>query len=258
MKIRCLLIDDEPIAQEIIESYIEKIDILEVAGKCRSASEAFTYLQTQNVDLIFLDIQMPEISGLEFIKILTNPNPPKIIITTAFREYAVDGFEMAVLDYLLKPISFDRFLRAIGKMLPTKKDEEGNNIANSNSEPFIFLKEDRKLVKISLNEIIYLESQRDYVKIVTTTKQITTRHTLNYFEELLPSTLFLRIHRSFIAAVPKIESISENAIEVGGKELPIGGNYKQEISRRYKNGLSATQILYQVPPLPKNSSRETT
>jgi len=232
MKIKCLLIDDEPIAQDVIESHIERIEVLEVTGKCRSAIEAFGFLQTQNVDLIFLDIQMPELTGLEFIKTLTNP--PKIIITTAFREYAVDGYELDVLDYLVKPISFERFLKAISKLIPTKQNGADNNTVNANEEPFIFLKEDRKLVRIYLNEIIYLESQRDYVKIVTNKKQITTRHTLNYFEELLPTSIFLRIHRSFIVAIPKVDSISENTIEAGGKELPIGGNYKQAISFNIK------------------------
>jgi len=231
MKIRCLLIDDEPIAQDVIESYIDRIEILEVVGKCRSAIEAFTFLKEQSIDLIFLDIEMPQLTGFEFLKTL--PNPPKVIITTAYREYAVDSYELNVLDYLLKPISFERFMKAIGKIAQAK---EVNNWAENSTvrqeEPFIFVKEDRKLVRIYLQEITYLESQRDYVIIFTTSRQIKTRHTLQYFEELLPTQQFIRIHRSFIIAISKIQSVSDNRIEAGGTELMIGGNYKQAILER--------------------------
>jgi DNA-binding LytR/AlgR family response regulator len=172
---------------------------------------------------------MPKLTGLEFLKALTNP--PKIIITTAFREHAADSYELDVLDYLVKPIPFERFMKAVGKMIQPKPSQL---VARAKGEleediPFIFVKEDRKLVRIYLHEIIYLESQRDYVQIATIAKQIKTRHTLQYFEELLPKKQFVRIHRSFIIAVAKIQSVSENRVEAGGKELMIGGNYKKAI-----------------------------
>ena len=231
MKIRCLLVDDEPIAQDVIESYISRIDVLEMVGKCRSAIEAFSFLQEQSIDLILLDIQMPQLTGLEFLRTLVNP--PKVIITTAYREYAVDSYELDVLDYLVKPISFERFMKAIGKIAQIRVSE--NNVIKdsvSQDEPFIFVKEDRKLVRIYLRDIICIESQRDYVLIMTITRQIKTRHTLQFFEELLPVKQFVRIHRSFIIAISKIQSVSENRIEAGGMELMIGGNYKQAILDR--------------------------
>lgn len=232
MKIRCLLVDDEPIAQDVLESYIERIEVLEMVGKCRSAIEAFTFLQDQRIDLIFLDIQMPQLTGFDFLKTLVNS--PKIIITTAYREYAVDSYEFEVLDYLVKPIPFERFMKAIGKITQLKAQE--NDLAAKDlitqEEPFIFVKEDRKWMRIYLHDIIYLESQRDYVQIVTSDRKIKTRHTLQYFEELLPIKHFVRIHRSFIIAVSKVQAVSDNRIEAGGMELTIGGNYKQAILDR--------------------------
>lgn len=230
MKIKCLLIDDEPIAREILESYIEKAGYLEVKGMYGSAIEAFEYLQTHPVELIFLDIQMPEMSGLQFLKTLSNP--PKVILTTAYREYAVDSYELNVIDYLVKPISFDRFMKAIGKVVAHNNTSTLKSNLALEERPFIFLKGERKLIRVYLDEIIYLESQRDYVLIVTTSTNVKTRHTLQYFEELLPQNQFIRIHRSFMIAVSKIQSISENRIEAGGKELTIGGNYKQAILDR--------------------------
>jgi DNA-binding LytR/AlgR family response regulator len=230
MKIRCLLVDDEPIALDVLESYIQKVEVLELVGKCRSAVEAFTVLQQKKIDLIFLDIEMPQLSGLDLLRTL--PNHPKVIITSAYREYALEGYEFDVLDYLLKPVPFERFMKAVGKVW---KDQASTPVVASpvaEEEAFIFVKEDRKLVKIFLHDILFLESLRDYVKIKTVARQVTTRQTIAYYEELLPKEQFIRIHRSFIVAISKIESITENRIEVFKQEFTIGGNYKQLVFDR--------------------------
>lgn len=230
MKMSCLLVDDEPIARDILKGYIDKTPYLEIAGNCASAMEAFQFLQSKPVDLIFLDIEMPEMTGLQFLKSLTHP--PKVILTTAYREFAVEGYELNALDYLVKPISFERFIKAVGKLNPTTVDPIPGRIKR-NDKPFIFIKEDRKLIKIYLHEIIYIESQRDYVKIQTDSREIKTRHTLTYFVELLPDSEFIKIHRSFLVAFSRIRSIGDNKIEVEGKELPIGGNYKEQIMSKF-------------------------
>ena len=226
MKIKCLLVDDEPIALDILAAYVRKVDVLELVGRCSSAVEAFTVLQSKPVDLLFLDIQMPQLSGLDLLRTL--PNPPKTIITSAHREYALEGYELDVLDYLIKPVPFDRFIKAIGKMLTHRLAAPPTNPV-SDEEPFIFVREDRKLVRVDLHDIISLESLRDYVKIRTTTQEIVTRQAIGYYEELLPAEQFIRIHRSFIVAAAKIKVITESRLEVPGQTLPIGRNYKNQV-----------------------------
>lgn len=226
MKIKCLLVDDEPIALDILAAYVRKVDVLELVGRCSSAVEAFTVLQSKPVDLLFLDIRMPQLSGLDLLRTL--PNPPKAIITSAYRDYALDGYELDVLDYLIKPVPFDRFIKSVGKML-TYRLAAPAMYPVPDEEPFIFVKEDRKLVRIDLRDILYLESLRDYVKIQTTTQAVVTRQAIGYYEELLPAEQFVRIHRSFIVAVAKIRTIAENRIDVPGQTLPIGRNYKQQV-----------------------------
>jgi DNA-binding LytR/AlgR family response regulator len=226
MKIKCLLVDDEPIALDILAAYVHQVDALELVGRCRSAVDAFTILQNRPVDLLFLDIQMPQLSGLELLRTL--PNPPKAIITSAYREYALDGYELDVLDYLIKPIPFERFMKAVGKAFTQKQVVlPGNTVAEE--EPFLFVKEDRQLVRIALRDIVALESLRDYVKITTPSQQVVTRQTLGYYEELLPKDQFLRIHRSCMVAKAKIISMTESRIEVAGQVLPIGRHYKQQV-----------------------------
>ena len=226
MKIKCLLIDDEPIALDILTAYIQKVDILELAGRCRSAVDAFTVLQSRPVDLLFVDIRMPQLSGLDLLRTL--PNPPKAIITSAYREYALEGYDLDVVDYLVKPISFERFMKAVGKAFATRPVLPASS-SPTDDEPAIFVKEDRRLVRLVLRDIISLESRRDYVRITTLTRQVDTRQTLGYYEELLPPELFLRIHRSFMVAKAKISAITETRIEVPGQTLPIGRHYKQQM-----------------------------
>ena len=226
MKIRCLLVDDEPIALDVLASYVRQVDALELAGQCRSGVDAFTVLRTKPVDLLFLDIQMPQLSGLDLLRTL--PHPPKTIITSAHREYALDGYELDVVDYLIKPIPFERFIKAVGKVfayLPTVPSPK----STISDETCLFVKEDRQLIRLTLGDIIFLESLRDYVRITTSSGQITTRQTLGYYEELLPSEQFLRIHRSFIVAKTKILSMTESRITMPGQSLPIGRHYKWHV-----------------------------
>jgi DNA-binding LytR/AlgR family response regulator len=240
MKIQCLLVDDEPIALDVIELYARQVDMLEVAGKCRSAVEAFMALQHKKIDLMFLDIQMPQLSGLELLKTL--PHPPKVIITSAYRQYALEGYEFDVVDYLIKPVPFERFMKAVGKVLKGQAPVAAP--APPAEEPFIFVKEDRKLIRVFLHDILFLESLRDYVRITTASRQITTRQTIAYYEELLPPEQFVRIHRSFIVALSKIEAISENRIEVLGQALVIGGNYKQRVFEKLKIATGVGQLHF--------------
>ncbi len=224
--IKCMLVDDEPLAMEVIASYLDKISGFEIVAKCKNALEAFEILQKESVDLIFLDINMPQLSGIEFVKTLKNP--PKIIFTTAYRDYAIEGYELNALDYLLKPISFGRFMKAINKV-QRKAEEQPTNEPNLNlnTAPFLYVKMDKRVLKVYLDDIIYIESQKDYVKIVTTEKNVITKQKISYLEERLPSGQFVRIHRSYLVAINKITAFSSTSIEINEMELPIGRSYKQ-------------------------------
>ena len=229
MKIKCLIVDDEPLAVEIIESYLARLDDMEVVAKCNNALRAFEILQKEHIDLLFLDIQMPKLTGIDFLKTLKNP--PKVILTTAYREYALEGYELDVLDYLLKPISFERFFKAVSKVYKKgfSDDSAGITKDSNGNEPYIYLKADKKMVKVLLNDIRYIESLKDYVRLKTSGRDVITHQTISYFEEKLPEDQYIRIHRSFIVPVNKIESFSASAIEVPGKELPIGRMYKNQV-----------------------------
>jgi DNA-binding LytR/AlgR family response regulator len=228
MSLKCVIVDDEPLAIEVIETYIDKVDGLELVSSCENAVQAFDLIKKQTVDLIFLDIQMPKLTGIDFIKIL-NP-APKIIFTTAYREYAIESYELNVTDYLLKPISFGRFLMAVNKAmdLPIVSQEVSERPKEdlAKEDAYIFLKADRKMVKVYLKDILYIESLKDYVKIKTPSKEVISLQKISYLEQKLPDDQFLRIHRSFIVPIKKIEAFCGNSIEVGGKEIPIGRNYK--------------------------------
>ncbi len=225
--IKCLIVDDEPLARDVIRRYIEKVPILHLVGECGNAIDALMLLQNEAVDLIFLDIQMPQLTGTEFAKALSNA--PKIIFTTAFKEYALDGFELNAIDYLLKPIRFDRFLRAITKAYPQTSAEinvQQSGVANKkNNSGFIYLKADRKMIKVMLDDILYIESARDYLKIFTHNNFIITRQTTSSIENMLSEDEFIRIHRSFIVSLKKINSFTHETVEIGNKDLPIGKFY---------------------------------
>jgi len=232
MKIKCLIIDDEELAIDILENYVSKIENLELVGKCKNAIEAFNLLQKIKIDLLFLDIQMPMLSGIEFLKNITNP--PKVIFTTAFSNYAVEGFDLNAVDYLLKPISFDRFLKAINKLqnnVPTINNQVLESESNYN-DAFIYLKEDKIMQKIVLQEILFVESLKNYVKIKTEHKDIITYKSISSMEEKLPSNKFIRVHRSYIVAIDKIEAFSSSEVKIGKIEIPIGRNYKSEVLKK--------------------------
>jgi DNA-binding LytR/AlgR family response regulator len=227
--VKCLIMDDEPMARDVIRRYIEHIPSLEIAGEFGNAIDATIFLQRNIVDIIFLDIKMPQLSGTDFVRTLHTV--PKIIFTTAHKEYAHEGFELDVVDYLLKPIRFDRFLRAVNKAFP-QGSAETNHAANGTrrdmkfASPFIYLKVDRKMVKILLDDILYIESDKDYVKVFTTGSTIITRQTISSVEAMLSENKFFRIHRSFIVSLDKIKSFSNEIVEIGNKELPIGKLYR--------------------------------
>ena len=228
MNLSCFIIDDEPLAIEVIESHVSKIDGLEVIATFQNAVKAFQALRDTEVDILFLDIQMPRLTGIEFLRMMKNP--PKVVFTTAYREYALEGFELDVVDYLLKPISFNRFLKAVDKIfdLHSSGDRAVETSDESQSKQFVFVPVDKKNVKICLNEIIYLESKRDYVLIKTLNKEVVTHQTMTYMEERLPDPSFLRVHRSFIINTNMIESWSNNEIELPDIQIPIGRTYKRE------------------------------
>lgn len=233
--INCIIVDDEPIAREILENHLQKIDVVSVVASCKNAIEAFNVLNSNQVDLIFLDINMPEISGLSFAKTI-NKNS-KVIFTTAYREYAVDGFNLQAVDYLLKPISFDRLLQAVNKYLGENSSEniqEKLEIIPEKSD-FIFVRSDRKMIKINFSEINYVESFSDYLKIQLTDKTVVTRETITNIEAKLPKNDFIRIHRSYIVSISKIESFTNEFIEIAKKALPISRSYKKDVRNRLEN-----------------------
>jgi len=233
--IHCIIVDDEPIAREVLENHLQKINAIQIVASCKNAIDAFNIINSNKIDVIFLDINMPEISGLSFAKSI-NKNI-KIIFTTAYREYAVDGFDLKAVDYLLKPVSFERLLQAVNKFLdesiPFQKGADEELIHEKND--FIFVRSDRKMIKINFSEIIYLESLGDYLKIHLSDKVITTRETISNIEVKLSKNDFLRIHRSFIVSINKIISFTNEYVEVNKKAIPISRSYKKDVLRRLEN-----------------------
>ena len=232
-KIRCLVIDDELPAREVLQKYIAEVEGLELAGTCTNAVEAHSFLQSNTVDLLFLDIQMPHILGTQFMRTLKTP--PKVIFTTAYRKYAIEGFELDAVDYLLKPISFERFLKALNKILQLNLESSTIPAVTENctepAQPFVYFRADRKMIKVLFNDILYIEGLRDYIKIFTVSKTIVTKHLLSSLEEMLPADTFLRIHRSYIISISKIDSYNTDAIVIGKNELPIGRLFKHDVSK---------------------------
>lgn len=233
MKLRCLIVDDEPLALDVLETFVERLDNLELVCRCSNAVEAYNCLQNEHIDLMFLDIQMPKLTGIDFLKSL--PNPPKVIFTTAYRDYALDSYELNAVDYLLKPIAFDRFLKAVAKVTPAEpKGIAAPNSGIAHTEPdykeaFIYLKADKKMVKVMLADILYIESLKDYIRVKTDTKEIISYQKISFLEEKLPTDKFLRIHRSFIISLDKVQAFSATTVEVGKAEIPIGRLYKNEV-----------------------------
>ena len=234
--IRCLVVDDEPPAREVLRRYIESMPTLELAGECASAVEALAYLQQHPVDLLFLDIRMPRLNGNELMRILKNP--PKVIFTTAHVEYALEGYELDVIDYLLKPVSFERFVKAVHKanhlVVPNLPETPASPATH---ERFVYFRSDRKMVKVLLDDIEYIESMKDYIKVVTGTGVIVTKQAISAVEEMLPEHLFLRCHRSFIVSLARVRAFTPELISVGKTEIPIGKLFRQDALRRLGTGL---------------------
>ncbi|AZJ34962.1 LytTR family DNA-binding domain-containing protein [Tenacibaculum singaporense] len=230
VKITCVIVDDEPIAREILESFIKKNPNLELISSCKNAVEALQIAQTEHIDLFFLDINMPEINGLSLAKIINNKS--QIIFTTAYRDYAVEGFNLNVIDYLLKPIAFNRFLQAIQKVLNPTNASIKISQKEENNKDFMFVRADRKMVKINFNDILYIESLGDYVKVFTNNNTVITRETISNFEATLPSDYFIRIHRSCIVSISKISSYTNEYIEIGKKAVSISRSYKEAVLQK--------------------------
>ena len=233
-KIRCLVIDDEPPAREILKQHIDGVEALELSGICSNAVEAITFLKEHPVDLLFLDIQMPQLLGTNFIRTLKNP--PKVIFTTAYRKYAIEGFELDAVDYILKPISFERFLKAVNKVLQTALpagllSHPAKENFHDSPNSFLYFRADRKMVKVFFNDILFIEGLKDYIKIITKSRTIVTKYVLSTLGEVLPSDEFLRIHKSYIVAINKIESYNADTVEIAKHELPIGRLFKHEVNR---------------------------
>jgi DNA-binding LytR/AlgR family response regulator len=225
-KIKCIIVEDEPLAAKVLADYISQVPFLELQGSFKDAILASGYLHDNSVDLIFLDIHLPRLKGMAFLKTLNDA--PAVIITTAYHQYAVEGFELNVTDYLMKPFEFERFLVAVNKVKSAQK-EKPPAIEMEDAKDYLFLNVQKKKVKILFSAIVYIESQREYIKIVTTTKEYLTKMSTHEMENLLPSGLFRRIHRSFIVAVHKIDSYTAEEVEVNGVTLPIGRGYKDVI-----------------------------
>ena len=223
-KLKCIIIEDEPLAAKVLSDYIMQVPFLELHGTFKDAILATDYLRDHPVDLIFLDIHLPKLKGMAFLKTLTDP--PAIIVTTAYHQYAVEGFNLNVTDYLLKPFDFERFLIAVNKVNTSEREKPNEG---QERKEFIFLNVQKKKVKILFSEIVYIESQQEYIKIITTKREYVSKMSTHEIEDLLPSNLFKRIHRSFIISISKIESYTAEMVEVNGVSIPIGRGYRHII-----------------------------
>ena len=242
MKIRTLIVDDEPHAMDIIRKYAKHIPEIEIVGTCGNAIEAFQTIQHNNIDLVFLDIKMPRLLGTDLVRSLKRP--PMIIFTTAYQEYAIEGFDLNAIDYLLKPIPLKRFLQAIDKVMhfldgDDKKQgvgESSNPQVAQNANHFIYLRVDRRLVKVNTDDILWIESLKDYIKVTSKEKVFYTKQKISVMEKLLPMGEFLRIHRSFIIPLNKVEGYNPNYVLIAETKIPIGRNYKQICADKFDPG----------------------
>lgn len=232
---KCLIVDDEKLARRLLKSHLSQLKDFELVASCESAIQASEILQNEPIDLLFLDIEMPILKGTDFLKNLINP--PKVIFTTAYRDYAVEGFELNAVDYILKPITFQRFFNAIDKFRALNRNTNSVSLHNTYKEPtndFVFIRKDRKQVKIYLNSILYIESLKDYIKIHVENESHITKSSISTFEEKLDKR-FVRIHRSYIVNQDKITAYTNNDIEIGNIEIPIGDTYKKNASNIFND-----------------------
>ncbi|MEN0056283.1 MAG: LytTR family DNA-binding domain-containing protein [Mucilaginibacter sp.] len=232
--IRCLVVDDEPLALHILEDYISKIPFLQLVKATTNPIEALTLVQTGDVDLVFLDVQMPELTGIQFLKI--SNGRAKVILTTAYPQYALEGYELDVVDYLLKPIAFDRFFKSVQKaqtiIQPVAKTVAAEPVQQDDfSTDFIFVKTEHKIQKVYLHDILFIEGLKDYISIFTTAERIITLQGMKKMEDALPERHFVRVHKSYIVALNKIDSIERSRIQIGEKIIPVGDTYRDEFFR---------------------------
>lgn len=234
MKLNCLIVDDEPLAIKVLEAHIANIPSLTVGDTCGNAFTAMDLLRQGKTDLMFLDIHMPKLMGHEFLRTLRTP--PKVIFTTAYREYALDAFDLDAVDYLLKPITLERLVKAVNKITYTKVSDDKQEPSIVEAEGFVYFRAERKMIKVKYADLVYVESMKDYIKIVRVNeKPLLVKQSISSLEDVLPENLFLRIHRSFIVAVDKINAFTNHDVEIGGKEIPIGRLYAQQVSKMAKN-----------------------
>ena len=225
--VNCIIVDDESLAREVLEMHLSKIKRMNIVAVCENATEAFNHINSSHIDLVFLDVNMPGISGISFAKSISTDI--KVIFTTAYREYAVDGFELRAVDYLLKPISFERLLKSVNTYFDVYAQRSNENVKVSEVTDFIFVRADRKMIKIDFGTIIYIESYSDYVKIYLEGQTITTRETISALEAKLLKQRFVRIHRSYIISMDHIISYTNEHVSIGNKMLPISRSYKKEV-----------------------------
>ncbi|MEP6947650.1 MAG: LytTR family DNA-binding domain-containing protein [Ginsengibacter sp.] len=228
-RFKCLVVDDEPLAIDVIENYLQRLENVETR-RCENAIDALRLLKDEAFDLIFIDIEMPLLTGLDLLG--TIKNPPPVIITTAYRDYAVEGFEFEALDYLVKPISFPRFMKAFERAIKNTVAEKTNDNSVPDENEYLFLKVDRKFVKITISDILYIESLKDYIRVTTKTTSLISYHSLTAITEKLPVDKFMRIHRSFTIAVDKVKVIEGNCVEIQGKLIPISREHRQEVLKK--------------------------
>ncbi|MCB2222510.1 MAG: LytTR family DNA-binding domain-containing protein [Bacteroidetes bacterium] len=231
MKTKCIIVDDEPIAIKVIKNHLANFSDVEIVAECKNAMQAFDALKQKKIDLMFLDIQMPHITGLDFLKSLSAP--PDVIITTAYRNFAVESYEFEVIDYLLKPIAIERFIKAMDRYFQKNRHEHvvSAQPAGITEDSFLYIRENKKMRKVPQQDILYIESFREYCKIHTTDGSIRTRTALSKVEEKLPEGQFLRIHKSFIVATRHIVSFNASGVWIGDTELPIGRSYKNSVQK---------------------------
>lgn len=233
MKIKCIIIDDEPLAISVIENHLKNFDHVEIIETFNNPLKAYRVLEQEKIDVIFLDINMPQMTGFAFIENLSYK--PLIVITTAYREYAVKSFELNILDYLVKPIPFNRFLKTVNKIYQQVYVSNTSADASLQKEPHIFLKVNKKLIKINLNDILYIESLKDYIKVITTLGDYVVHKSLSAITEELPQSNFMRIHRSYTISINKIVALEGNTVEISNRKIPIGRNYIKQAKERIFN-----------------------
>ena len=243
MILKCIAVDDEPLALDIIEDYISKVPFLQLVKRTENAIEALQLVQAGGIDLVFLDIQMPELTGIQFLKIATGKS--NYILTTAYSQYALESYDLNVSDYLLKPIAFDRFYKAVEKVLHQVRPADAQEVVNVSAQKnetqetpiqdYIFVKTEHKIQKIHLEDILYIEGLKDYISIFTKSERVITLQNMKKMEETLPKSQFIRVHKSYIISLDKIESIERSRIAISGKTIPIGDTFREEFFKKIDN-----------------------